>query len=209
MIEWKSSRAVLALSCALIAAGCEDRGIRTYAVRKEVAPPADGGHGQPGQVHGAAPHDAPPSTTGAAASDSAATWTLPAGWSVDPTPRSMRYATLLAGELEVALSRFPGDVGGVEANVNRWRQQLGLEPLTREGLAATFEPVQVDGADGVFVDLRSSTGDVRMIVALLPRADETWFVKVSGPVALVEREEARLRELVSSLRFARAGAHRG
>jgi hypothetical protein len=204
MIGW---RAALAVSCVLVAAGCEDRAIRSYAVRKEVAPPADAGHGRPGHVHGAEPHEAssPPSTP----SDSAATWTLPAGWSVDPTSRSMRYATLLAGELEVAISRFPGDVGGFEANVNRWRQQLGLEPLTREGLAATFEPVQVDGADGVVVDLRSATGDVRMIVALLPRADETWFVKVSGPVALVEREEARLRELVSSLRFARAGAHRG
>jgi hypothetical protein len=38
---------------------------------------------------------------------------------------------------EVAISHFPGDVGGDLANVNRWRQQVALPPIDEAGLAVS------------------------------------------------------------------------
>ena len=31
---------------------------------------------------------------------------------------------------EITISAFPGEAGGIEANVNRWRKQLNLSPKT-------------------------------------------------------------------------------
>jgi hypothetical protein len=33
------------------------------------------------------------------------------------------------GKAEVTVSAFPGDTGGLLANLNRWRGQIGLEPV--------------------------------------------------------------------------------
>src|SRR5829696_2512725 len=57
-------------------------------------------------------------------------WELPEGWKLDEKPVAMRFATInIAAEpkpLQLTVTRFPGDVGGTLANVNRWRMQIGL-----------------------------------------------------------------------------------
>jgi hypothetical protein len=54
-------------------------------------------------------------------------WTLPEGWRVGPE-KAGRYATLItapvAGEADLTVSRLGGDLLG---NVNRWRDQVGLD----------------------------------------------------------------------------------
>ena len=67
-------------------------------------------------------------------------WSVPAGWTKLDQQKPMRYATFVAGEgagkIEVVLSTFPGDVGGLIPNINRWRGQVGLGPITQDQLAA-------------------------------------------------------------------------
>lgn len=71
-------------------------------------------------------------------SDNGFPWAVPEGWVFDETPRQMRIATYMAptesGEQEVAVTRFPGRVGGELANINRWRGQMGLSPITEAEL---------------------------------------------------------------------------
>lgn len=58
-------------------------------------------------------------------------WTLPAGWS-EQKGAGDRKSTLRLGReeplLEVSVTSFPGDAGGLQPNLNRWRGQLGLTP---------------------------------------------------------------------------------
>src|SRR6266850_2989684 len=61
------------------------------------------------------PAPAPPAATLAAEPREPGpfTWKMPAGWSERGTAEPMRYATLAAEDgQEVAISAFPGDVGG-------------------------------------------------------------------------------------------------
>jgi hypothetical protein len=59
-------------------------------------------------------------------------WEVPAGWQQQP-PGSMVIGRFALGaqdaKAEVTVSSFPGDTGGLVANVNRWRGQVGLEPV--------------------------------------------------------------------------------
>ncbi len=83
-------------------------------------------------------------------------WKLPAGWQ-ETRGAGERYATLQFGasepHLEVSVTRMPGDGGGVLANVNRWRNQMALEPITEAELDRNTTRVDAVGAQAVLVDL--------------------------------------------------------
>ncbi len=82
---------------------------------------------------------------------------LPPGWEEVP-PTQMRLINLRpAGDpdAECYLALLPSSGGGVAANVNRWRGQLGLEPLDEEGLNA-LPHLSLLGAQGVLVDFEGA-----------------------------------------------------
>ena len=58
-------------------------------------------------------------------------WTKPPGWAELP-PTSMRLGNFTAGggQAEITVMTFPGNVGGLLANVNRWRGQAGSVSYT-------------------------------------------------------------------------------
>src|SRR5207249_1802842 len=62
-------------------------------------------------------------------------WEVPAGWQ-EVAASQMLLAKFLVGgnegRAEVTVSAFPGDTGSVLGNVNRWRAQVGLAPLSQE-----------------------------------------------------------------------------
>jgi len=50
-----------------------------------------------------------------------------------------------AGQAEVTISKFPGDVGGMVANIQRWKGQLGLPAGTPEEARKSAEMIEVAG----------------------------------------------------------------
>lgn len=92
-------------------------------------------------------------------------WKLPEGWSEVPSQEEMRAATFqIAGEvpLEASLMTLPGDgtrVDYILKNVNRWRGQLSLKPVTEKTLYNTeskteeTRTIDIDGRKVVLVNL--------------------------------------------------------
>ena len=82
-------------------------------------------------------------------------WTLPTGWS-DEAGAGERRSTLKFGKddprFEVSVVRLPGDAGGILANVNRWRGQLGLDPIAEAGLAAQSTVLTISEVKVTLVD---------------------------------------------------------
>lgn len=135
------------------------------------------------------------------------TWSLPTGWSADE-PGPMRRATLLIddGPLAVAVTSFPGDVGGLAANVNRWRRQLGLPPVPEERLPDFVSEMTVAGKGVLLVDLLgppsgSSVPTQRTLTAVMMHQGESWFFKMSGDAPAIERHRPAFLDFVQSLRF--------
>lgn len=121
-------------------------------------------------------------------------WTVPVGWTKLDQQKPMRYATFKAGEgataVEVVLSTFPGDVGGLHANVNRWRDKVGLVAIPQDQLAANVTPFEVPGFTGHTMRLK---GDAQhMLGAMIKdvKAERTWTVKITGTVAAIDAHEA-------------------
>src|SRR6185436_15915682 len=90
-------------------------------------------------------------------------------------------------------STSAGDGGGLVANVNRWRQQLGLGAVSEAEVGNSLTSVDVSGGKATLVDMTgkdAKTGEpARLIAAIVPRQGQTWFFKLMGDAKVVEREK--------------------
>ena len=165
-------------------------------------PPVGGGSGS--EPAGQASVQAPGAGS-APAADSPLQWTTPAGWTASVAPNPSRLATFSVVEgsnkAEVTITRFPGDVGGLLPNINRWRGQIGLKPVS-DASQQPMEALEVDGAPAQLLDLQGA-GETsqRMLVVLTTRGGFTYFVKMTGPGALLGREHQNFVAFARSLRF--------
>ncbi|HTG43241.1 MAG TPA: hypothetical protein VK633_01795 [Verrucomicrobiae bacterium] len=122
---------------------------------------------------------------------------IPANWKEKPPGPMITAAYAVAadgGQADISISKFPGDVGGLAANINRWRGQLGLAPLGEAEARGSAKMLEVDGkSDAYMVDLtgkNARTGKPARMVALgVPRAGDTWFYKLLGDDVVVGQEK--------------------
>jgi len=129
---------------------------------------------------------------------------VPSDWVLDPEPRSMRLATYQApdpdGEMEIAVSRFGGRVGGELANVNRWRGQMGLPPVEAGGLDDVIQRFGGDGGDGYWAQIAGEAGVMVVAAAYQSSGDQTWFVRTTAPTSeAADRVEPAMLEMVQSV----------
>lgn len=141
------------------------------------------------------------------------TWTIPAGWteSAAQDPSGMRMLDLRFGpnqEGECYISLMPGPAGGLEANVNRWRTQMGQTPYTADEIAklakkpffnrdATF--IAFDGDFKGFGAEQAKTG-YRLLGLIHSAEQATIFVKLTGPKDLVEQQSAAFDAFCQSIK---------
>jgi hypothetical protein len=129
-------------------------------------------------------------------------WQTPAGWNEVP-PSAMRYASFSAGanenRIDISVVTFPGEGGNDADNVNRWRQQIGLPPMSPSAVATQLEPLKGDEATFSIVDIAGA--DARTLAAWTRRDGHVWFFKATGPGAAVGKEKPNFVKFVQSIRF--------
>jgi hypothetical protein len=138
-------------------------------------------------------------------------WTLPADWKPG-RPSSVRRGSFVVNpaegqSAEIAVTVFPGDVGGPLANVNRWRSQIDLPPVTTEEAAKMTTTVDANGIPVAVVDFSNPTPPEgkkygqRMIVATIPKDGNSWFVKMTGDEPAVAAQKEAFLKFVASIKF--------
>jgi len=116
----------------------------------------------------------------------------PAGWVVG-APNAMRKGSwIIHGEgeakAEMAVTVFPGDVGGIAANVNRWRGQLGLPPADEASILASAQSVQVGTVQAKSFRLESADGKRYTVAVIASSTSASWFFKLSGDSQVVKAQ---------------------
>ncbi|MSU63742.1 MAG: hypothetical protein EXS31_15300 [Pedosphaera sp.] len=131
-------------------------------------------------------------------------WDAPAHWQLQPGKTMVVASYAVSGDggkAEVAISAFPGDVGGLTANLTRWRRQMGLGPATEADVAKLTSPLDVNGTSATFVDMVNEATGTRLTAVILPHAGMSWFFKLTGPDAVVTKEKAGFIKFVQSVKF--------
>jgi hypothetical protein len=139
------------------------------------------------------------------------TWEVPRGWLPEPR-RPMRTVTfkLPGPDTECYVVVLGGDGGGLAANVNRWRGQMGQPDLASDGLAALTR-IPMLGGEGTVVSIdggyEGMSGEsleaATMLGAVCLLPGRSVFVKMIGPTANVEREHEAFLEFCKSMKEAR------
>ena len=129
-------------------------------------------------------------------------WQTPEGWKEVP-PSAMRYASLSVGanenKIDISVVTFPGDGGSDTDNVNRWRQQIGLPPMSETSLATQLGAMKTPDATFATVDIAGP--NARTLAAWTRRDGHVWFFKATGPGSAIEKEKPNFVKFVQSVRF--------
>lgn len=197
-------RAALGASAVLFAA-CEKAEPVTYTIPKEEQvtkatqmpadhPPIAGSGAAAGNMQML------PGMAEAAAAAPGLTYSIPEGWT-DAGATGMRKANLRVedehGTTEITALTFPGDVGGLLANINRWAGQIGMDAITEAQLPEVTAPANISGHGGLYVSL---PGPERSILGgILPFHGDTWFFKMTGPAATITEQEAAFKVFLDSV----------
>jgi len=209
----------LGLACVVVVAGCRtDAAIRVYRVAKDdPAPPAvapgnprdpHAGMAMPGPNGGG---DAAPQTPArpSAAQARPPVGKVPEDWRPGGGSAMRRASYRVAGEgaatADVSLIILGGAAGGTLGNVNRWRGQLGQEPLDAAGLEKAVQRLATKCGEAAVVDIEGiapgadPAADGRTVAAIVEREGETWFFKMRGNAKVVANEKQRFLEWVASV----------
>ncbi len=187
----------LALACALAGiAACDREEVTHFRVAK--APPA-ATPAMPAAMGMAGDVPAPGRPQGPGLR-----WTLPKGWS-ETQGGSMRYASFkvpVNGTVDASVVVLPGPAGGELANVNRWRGQIGLEPLDEAALASARKTVSTKAGPLRVYDFASGgASGTRLVAGLTEIEGNTWFVKLTGDAGAVGAAREDFMKLLGSLRL--------
>jgi hypothetical protein len=132
-------------------------------------------------------------------------WTVPADWQSIPAGQFLIAKFKINGSnsatAEVNVSSSAGDGGGLAANVNRWRGQLGLPPVG-EFLTTTFE---LPNGQAQLVDLsgkNAQTGKSAEIIAIVVTLPgQTWFYKLMGDTSVVAAQKGAFTHFVKTIQY--------
>jgi hypothetical protein len=156
--------ACLAALALTLLAGCDRDEIKVYRVAKESPPPK---------------------------------LDVPDGWT-PVAPGQMRVASFAVKgadgrQADVSVIPLPGAAGGVFANVNRWRGQVGLPPASETEINQMAEPVQIGGQPAELFDIagtNTTSGEATRILASIQHRDGmAWFFKMTGDDSLVAQQK--------------------
>ena len=128
------------------------------------------------------------------------TWEAPEHWERKPTTqmRVGNYAVSNeAGEaLDFSITSFPGEVGGILANVNRWLGQVGMSPTDEQGLSQYLSDRMIDEKPAKLVLAESD--EQALYAAILLHKGRSWFLKLMGDVNLARAEKENFLGLIDS-----------
>lgn len=145
----------------------------------------------------------PIATTSPLPSATKPTWEAPEHW-IPGKPSSMRVGSFSVlgdngKQLDFSITSFPGDVGGLLANVNRWLGQVGLNEVDESGLTNYVSPLEIDGKSAQLVIAEND--EKSLYAALLFQTERAWFFKMIGDSELAKIEKKNFLGFLNSVCF--------
>jgi hypothetical protein len=136
------------------------------------------------------------------------TWTVPADWKEGQLAQFLVAKFVIQGNGDataaVNVSQLSGDGGGLAANVNRWRAQLGQSPATEDDLAK-LPTLDASGVKATLVEINGTdarSGQAANLVGVvLPLNGQTWFYKLMGDASVVTQQKDVFIQFVQSAKY--------
>lgn len=123
----------------------------------------------------------------------------PEAWVAGPPTQFAAVSLRISQEDQKASVTVTAAGGTRLLNVNRWRGQVGLKPLSEEELNATAKKVEVGKLTGDLHEIVE--GDKAILGVIFEDQGQTWYVKMMGDTSLVQRERERFEQFLKTLQW--------
>ena len=132
-------------------------------------------------------------------------WEKPDSW-IPSKGSSMRIASFdvpfSTGMGDLSVMELGGDGGGPVANVNRWRGQIGLEPLEENEIMAQAQRGESElGPYQIFQLTNDSSSDRAILAAILSMNNSTLYIKLTASNDGIKELELDFRNFCSSIKY--------
>lgn len=205
-----------------ITSGCKDGDVQTYRLAKGSSETAAAPAAVPEMPHDHPPVDgnasgSPAMTVmpGMAVPDEATrknvTWKTPSGWKEQPASQMRVGSFLVRGkngqDSDVSIVPLGGMAGTDIDNINRWRGQINLDPISPSELPNVLQKIKAGSRTVSFVSMVSRDALIeqkykrRLMSAWFEEGGQIWFVKMLGEDSNVEAAKPALLELVGSMKI--------
>jgi hypothetical protein len=139
-------------------------------------------------------------------------WIIPPDWQSMPPAEFLRAEFSISSShgatAEVNVAVMGGEGGGLLANVNRWRGQLGLSMLSENDLTQIAQSLNVPGGKATLVDFAGmdtkTNVPTRLVGAIVSQNDQTWFYKLMGSRSVVAQQKDVFMKFIQSANYANA-----
>ena len=133
------------------------------------------------------------------------TWEKPDLW-IPTEGSSMRLASFevpySTGSGDLSIMELGGNGGGLEANVNRWRGQIDLNPLTKLEIETEAENGISDlGNYQLFLLINLEKKETAFLAAIFPLGNRTLFIKLTASAEGILEIEKDFKDFCSSMKF--------
>jgi hypothetical protein len=135
------------------------------------------------------------------------TWTVPADWKEGQLAQFLVAKFVIgSGDATAAvnISQLSGDGGGLAANVNRWRAQLGQTPQTEDAIAK-LPMIDASGVKATVVEIAGTDArsgkPANLVGVVLPLNGQTWFYKLMGDGQIVAAQKDVFIQFVQSAKY--------
>lgn len=154
--------------------------------------------------------DSAPSASAAGSAEGKPNWKVPANWQEVPGGQFLMAKFAISGadnaQAAVNVSMSAGEGGGMLANVNRWRGQLGLAPCSEPDFQQQAQSLEVAGGKATVIGMAGTDGrtgqKASLIGAIVSQPNRTWFYKLMGNEQVVADEKAAFTKFVQSAKYA-------
>ncbi|HTI69042.1 MAG TPA: hypothetical protein VMF06_03705 [Candidatus Limnocylindria bacterium] len=199
----RTARASLGFGLLLAAAlaGCKRDEVQTYQAPKDVAPPAPpvAAVATPEPTSGDSDIEHAPGTP----------WKVPTGWQPKAAsgPRIASYSVTTPDNraVDISVVALKGESGTELDNINRWRGQAQLDPITEAEIPAARNAVPIGNRIGTLYEFAGDKPTIDgkykpgMLVGVLPAGEITIFFKMVGELELVKAEKPHFLEWLKSV----------
>lgn len=146
-----------------------------------------------------------PAATGPISHEGQPNWQVPAGWTEVPGGQFLVAKFTITGDggaaAVVNVSSSSNDGGGLAANVNRWRGQLGLQPVSD----VSTTPLTVTAGTAQMVILSGTSAQTgqpaQLVGVIVSQPGQTWFYKLMGDPKVVAAQKDAFTQFVQSAKY--------
>ena len=136
-------------------------------------------------------------------------WNVPSGWKEVPGGQFLTAKFVITGDsgaqAAINVSSSAGNGGGVAANVNRWRKQLGLGDLSSDELAKAARPITTTSGPATFVEMSGkdtrSGQPASLVGAIVLQPGQAWIYKMMGDAQIVGAQKEAFTSFVQSVEY--------